>query len=109
MSFDRIEHSFTLNWVSARVIIQFAVNKKYRSFDLVSMHEWAHVIVQIGSLPVSTVFILKSKWCKGTIIGTAARNTRFEKFCMSQEIRCHECSITMSANCHPIPVAHTHF
>src|SRR5215207_7570221 len=107
MTFDRIEHPLALYGVSAGVIIKFAMYKKYRCFDFIGAHKRAHVIIDTRRLPIGAVFILKTKRGKATIIGATACNACFEKFRMRKKVCRHECAITMTANCNPVPVANT--
>src|SRR5688572_13300223 len=108
MSFDGIEHSFTLNGISACIIIQLTMNKQDRCFYFMCTHKRAHVVIYVRGFPISAILILKAKRCQGAVVGTAARNPGFEKFCMGKKIRCHKCSVTMTTNRNPVSVTYTH-
>ena len=107
MTFNGIEHSFTLDGIGAGIIIHFTMDQQDRCFDLVGMAEGTHGIIEFRCLPVSAVLVLKSKWCKRTVIGTAACQSGFKKIGMRQQVGSHECTVTVSAYSNPVAVTHT--
>lgn len=67
--FDGIEHPFALDGIGAGIIIRITMDQQQRCFYFISIAEWAHGIVKIRRLPVSTVFILEAEWSKRSVIG----------------------------------------
>src|SRR5687768_9491602 len=109
MPLDRIKHPFTLHGKSAGIVIHISMNKEYWCFYLIGMTERTHFIVNIRSLPVRAVLVLKTKWSQRPVICTTTRNSCPEQFRMCKEVSCHECSITMPANCYAVFITNSHF
>src|SRR5574343_48885 len=78
------KQSFAIDGIGAGIIVGFSVNQQNGSFNFVGITERTHLKVQFRCLAVCSVFILESKWSKGSVISTASGYSCFKPVGMRQ-------------------------
>jgi len=96
--FDSAEKALTLQGPRAGVVVSLAVDEQKRRLDFVRIREGRHLVIDLGRLPVSAVFILKAERSEGAIVGATARDAGFEEVGMGQKIDGHERAVGMAHN-----------
>src|SRR5215467_14404654 len=83
------------------------MNEQERRLDLIGMHERRHFVVDVGSLPVGAILILKAEWRQSTIVSATARDAGLEEVAVSKEIDGHESAVGMTHHCDAISIDDT--
>src|SRR5664280_2060221 len=82
LSLKRVIEALALNGEGAGVVVGLAVDEHDRGLDLISVGEGAHLVVDLGGLPICAFFILETEGGQGAVIGSGAGNTCAEQIAM---------------------------